>query len=111
MTSRCVHRLRHACGCAEAAAVVRCTEKRSALHDLSRDMELRRARVKAHVALRAAGVAKRAAKMLERSMVLVPVRRQLPDVAGHLIQTVAVRTEGHDRRRGREAVGEQVLPW
>src|SRR5512132_301955 len=38
------------------------------------------------------------------------VGRPLPDVAGHVVEAVAVRRKGSDRRRALEAVELQVLP-
>ena len=40
---------------------------------------------------------------------LIPVRAPLPDVAGHVVEAVAVRREGVHRARAVEAVGERVL--
>ncbi len=79
-----VDRLRHACGRAVAAAVVRRAEMRAALGHLARDLHVGLARVEALFARRAAWVSRSAARAVDRRMLLVPVRRPLPDIAGHV---------------------------
>src|SRR4029078_1479191 len=63
------------------------------------------------VALAAARVRDRATRAVDLRVLLVPVRGPFPDVAGHVVETVAVRLERTDGRGPLEAVLEQVLPW
>src|SRR6185436_12867551 len=58
----------------------------------------------------AARVVQRAAGLLDLAVLLIPVGRPLPDVAGHLVQTVAVRWKRSDRGGPFVAVDTQVLP-
>ena len=65
---------------------------------------------KLRVALAAARIVERAAGLLDLAVVLVPVGGPLPDVAGHVVEAVAVGRKRADRRRPLVAVLEQVLP-
>src|SRR6185436_9584205 len=110
VAGRGVDGLRHARGWTIAAAVIRRAKKRTALHDFSRDLYIRRARIEAGFAFAAARIFHRAAGAFDLAMVLIPVGGPLPHVAGHVVQAVPVRRKRTDRCRPLEAVFEQVLP-
>src|SRR4051794_22805252 len=89
-----VDRLALACGGSEAQAVVRRAQVRAALDDPARyPLVGRRPAARLFALARREGVA-----------------RPLPDVAGHVIQAVAVGWEGTDRRRAGVAVEHEILP-
>src|SRR5204863_5533929 len=110
MAGRRVDALRHPRRGPIAPAIVRRAQIRPALHDLARDLHGGRPGVVARVALAAARIVDRAARALDFRVLLVPIRRPFPDVAGHVVEAVAVRRERADRRGPLEAVLEQVLP-
>src|SRR5205814_9786357 len=108
---RRVDRLRHPRGGTIAPAIVRRAQVRAALHHLARDPDVRRAGIEALLARTAARIVDRATGLLDLSVVLIPVGRPLPNIAGHLVEAVAVRREGADWRRPLIAVFDEVLPW
>src|SRR5690606_996883 len=93
-----VHGLRHAGSRAVPPAVVRRAQVGTALDHLAGDADVRRVRVVARVAFPAARVRARAAGTDSVALLLVPIARPLPDVAGHLVEPVAV---GRERAHGR----------
>ena len=74
-----------------APAVVGCAKVGAALHHLARDRNIRHARVAAPVALTAARIVDRAAGMLDLAVIPIPVGGPFPDVAGHIMETIAIR--------------------
>ena len=94
-----------------AKAIARGAQVRAALDHLARDAELGVVRVDARLALAAARVL-RCTPCARRGSVGdgVPVRRPLPDVAGHVEQPVAVGGVTADRRGEDVAIGRRVLP-
>src|SRR5262245_41317413 len=103
MRDRGVDRLRHAGGRAVAAAVVGRAEMRAALGDLARD-GAGRLRVDARLA---AGAAARASG--GGAVRGIPIAGPLPDIAGHVVEAVAVGREGTHWGGVFEAVGQRVL--
>src|SRR5450755_3350020 len=101
------------CGRSIAAAIVGRTEMRAAFEDLPGDADLRKAGIEAFVLRAAAGIFRNAARLLRvRFMSLrIPVGRPFPDIPDHVVDAVAVRREGRDRRGAVEAVGAQILAW
>src|SRR3954447_14894185 len=106
-----VDRLCMACGGAVAAAVVRCTEKGTALDHLARNAHGRIAVVMAVGLTAAAGIywdaacLRRIGGMPSRE----PIRGPLPDIADHVVEAVAVRRKASDRRCPRVAVAGEVF--
>src|SRR4030095_7878610 len=111
VADRGVHGLRHAGRRPVPPAVVRRAQVRAALHHLARDANVGQAGVVALLSRAAPGVADGTAGLLDLAVVLVPVGGPLPDVAGHLVEPVAVGWKGAERRRPFVAVVQQVLPW
>src|SRR5206468_11876662 len=60
--------------------------------------------------LRASGIDGSAARLCDLAVLLIPVRRPLPNVAGHVVKPVAVRGKTAHRRDAFESVGLKVLP-
>jgi hypothetical protein len=112
MAHRGVNRLGVASCRAIAAAIVRRAEVRAAFHDLAWDLDLRLARIVARALTAAAGIYRNAARFWCIGTVLgqVPISGPFPDVADHIMDAVAVRREGRDRRRAFKAVLGLVLP-
>src|SRR5262245_7288779 len=59
--------------------------------------------------LRPARIFDRATGMRYRAMLLIPIGRPFPDIAGHIVKTVTVGREGADRRGPFMAVLQQIL--
>src|SRR4029453_4837810 len=94
-------------------AVARGAEVRAALHDPPRDVLAGPTRLVAPVGGRDAGIRDRSAAGVTGPLVVpggIEVGRPLPDVAGHVVEAIAVRRERRDRRRPLEAIFERVLP-
>src|SRR6476646_4363772 len=112
MRHRRVDHLRLASGGAVAEAVVRRAEVRAALDHLARDVLSGLAGVEALLGRRDPRVRRDAA--WARDLVRVaggkPVGRPLPDVAGDVVEAVAVRGKAADGRGALVAVELQVLP-
>src|SRR5262245_52584388 len=108
MTRPGVNLLRNARRRPVAQTVIRRAKIRAALQDLPRDAYLRRPRVDARFFLSAFRVEVGAAGVGYTAVLLIPVGRPLPDVAGHVVKAVAVRRKGADRRRALITVGQQV---
>src|SRR5258705_11447471 len=110
-----IDRLCMAGGRAVAAAVVRRAEMRPAFEHLARDSDLRLAGVVARLLRPAAWIFRNAARLRGRvrAIGLVPGRPPVggpfPDIADHVVNAVAVRREGSDRRRALEAVRREIL--
>src|SRR5439155_3573931 len=68
-------------------------------------------RIAALLRIAAARVVERATGLLDLAVVLVPVGGPLPDVPGHLVESIAVRRERADRCRPLVTIFQQVLPW
>src|SRR5580704_9234597 len=86
---------------------------RTALQHLARDSDVRKRRIVALLFPTAARVFGNAARLWRIGLVLrrVPVHRPLPDIADHVVEAVAVRREGANRRGALVTVRVQVLPW
>src|SRR4051794_18249821 len=112
VTCRCVDLLGMARRRPIASAVVRRAQVRAALNDLARDPDVRRGRVVAAVLAPPVRVLRDAAGLRRVALVLlrVPVGRPFPDIADHVVDAMAVRWEGGDRRGPLEAVAVRVLP-
>src|SRR4029078_8108411 len=105
---RCINRLGMTRRGPVAAAVVPCAKMRSALQNLARNSDLRLTRIVALVFARPTRILRDAA-LLRRvcgSLWDVPVGRPFPDVADHVVETVAVRWK---RLNGRCALVAVVL--
>src|SRR6476661_10141468 len=111
MTRRCVDRLRMPRSRPVTSAVIRRAQMRAAFDDLPWNLYIGRSRVVTAGFAAAARVLWNAASLRGIRLVLwrIPVCRPLPDVADHVVQTVAVRRECGDRRGTLEAVGIGVL--
>src|SRR6056297_1207833 len=115
MLDRRVHRLALPRGGPVANAVLVGAEKRATLGDLARDLELGREGIEALLAGATARVGRDAAGLgrsrggIGRMPIGVPVAGPLPDIAGHVVEAVAVGREGADRRASGVAVGGGVL--
>src|SRR5258705_5007273 len=83
MTRRCIDGLRHARGGAVAPAIVRRAEKRAAFHHLARNLDFGRIRIVTLFSLRASGIDIAAAGVRDLIVFLIPIRRPLPNIAGH----------------------------
>src|SRR6266542_2780389 len=106
-----VNLLRDARGRPVAQTVIRRAEIRATLQYLPRDAYLRRPQINARFFLSAFRVKARAAGVGYTAVLLIPVGRPLPDVAGHVIKSVAVRRERTDWRRALITVGQQIHDW
>src|SRR4051812_45175602 len=110
MARRRVDRLRHPGGRSITMTVVRGAQMRSALHDASRNPDLRRARIETLVLSAPTRVFHGAAGVLDLAVVRVPVGGPLPDVSRHVVKPVPVGRERTDRRGPLVAILQQVLP-
>src|SRR5262245_55654811 len=108
MTRPRVNLLRNARGRPVAQTIIRRAQVRAALQDLPRNAYLRRPQVNARFPLSASRVKARAAGVGYKAVLLIPVGRPLPDITGHVVQSVAVRRERTDWRRALITVGQQV---
>src|SRR5687768_7520978 len=106
--SRRIHGLGHASSRAVTPAIVGCAEMRAAFHHLAWNFDLRLGGVEALFALRAARVGHRAAWAVDLAMFAIPVRGPLPDIAGHVVEAIAVRRKDGHRRRAFETVFAQI---
>src|SRR5262249_35091303 len=106
-----IDRLRVARGRAIPAAVVRRAEMRTALQNLARNPDVRLAGVVARGFRPAARVLRNAARLRRVGFVpgRIPIRGPFPHVADHIVEAVAVRRKGGDRRRALEPVEREVL--
>src|SRR6516162_902525 len=100
------------------SAVVRRTEIRATLDHLARDTDTGLRRVVAEGLQAALGIARHAARPLgfRRMTVGIPVGGPFPDIADHVVETVAIGRERSDRRAANKtvqavvAVREGTLP-
>src|SRR3954453_21246727 len=99
MAGRRIHRLGVARGWAITAAIIRRAEVRAAFDYLARNFYVGLARVIARVFATAARILRHAARLRRIGFVLlrIPVGGPLPDVADHVVHTVAI---GRERRDG-----------
>src|SRR5215204_6343929 len=113
MAGRSVDRLGMTRRRAVAAAVIRRAEMRAALQDLARYQNLGLARVVARVRRAAARVRRDAAGFGGVGFMpgRPPIGGPLPNVADHVVEAVAVRRKGADRRGSLVAVDGEVLTW
>src|SRR6266702_6224968 len=111
MAGRSIDRLGVPRGRAITAAIVRRAEVRAAFQDFSRDLDVGKARVIARLLAAAAGIARDAAGLCGLGGVprRPPVGGPFPDIADHVVEAVAVRREGHDRRGTLEPILAEVL--
>src|SRR5262249_4296913 len=105
-----IDRLRHPRRRPIAPAIIRRAQIRTTLHHLARDANPGCVRVVALLCFASARVVDRAAGSLYLAVILVPVGGPFPDVAGHLVEAVAVGRERADWRCPLVAVLAQVLP-
>src|SRR5690349_17303644 len=105
MAHAAVHHLRVAGRRAVAPAVGWRAEEGAALHHLPRNADGGLSGVEGAAECWAARVLRRAAGLVRVGLVprRVPVGRPLPDIARHVIETVAIGREGADRCRTLEA--------
>src|SRR6266851_4519927 len=113
MACRGVDRLGMTRGRTIAAAVVGSAEMRAALKHLAWNPDLRPTRVVARGLGPAARILRNATRLRRIGFMLlrIPVGRPFPDIPDHVVDAVAVRREGRDRRGALEAVGAQILVW
>ena len=95
-------------GGAVAPAVVRRAEVRAALHAPCAGCRAGRWPDRSSAARRRAGSPARSRRRSPARRGAVPVGGPLPDVADHVVEAVAVRREGADRRGALEAVGARL---
>src|SRR5690242_14904986 len=92
------------------AAIVRRTQMRAALQDLARNFDIRLAGIVTLILSPAAGIFGNAARL--RCIGLMPggppVGGPLPDVADHVVDAVAVRRKGRDRRGALESIPTEI---
>src|ERR1700730_15399336 len=100
MACRGVDRLRVPCGGPVAAAIVRRAEMRAAFQDLPGNPYLWLAGIEASVLPSAAWIFRNAAGLRRVRFMLgrIPVGGPFPDIADHVVDPVAVRRKGRDRR-------------
>src|SRR4029077_13552563 len=91
-------------------AIVRRAEVGAALHHLAWNADVGRVRVVALLGGATARIVDRAAGFLNLAVVLVPVGRPLPDIAGHLMKAVPIRRKRADRCGPLVSVLAEVLP-
>ena len=91
-------------------AVIRRAQIRTALHHFSRNQNFRCPRINTRLAPGTARIVKRAARSLDELVVLIPVRRPFPHIAGHFVEAIAVGRESTDWRRPLVPVFQKVLP-
>jgi hypothetical protein len=111
MAGRSIDRLAMPRRRAIPAAAIRRAEVRAALQHLSRNPDVRQARVVACLLVAATRISRNAAglRRLGRMPRRPPVRGPLPDVPDHVVEGVAVRRKGHDRRGTLEPILADVL--
>src|SRR5262249_20878863 len=90
MTGGSIDGLGHARCRSITPAVVRRAEMRSAFHNFARDLDVRHVGIVAFVSVAASGVEARAARLWYLFVLLVPIRRPLPHVAGHVVEPVTI---------------------
>src|SRR3981081_4445231 len=97
-------------GRAVAAAIVRRAQMRAALKHLAWNPDLRLTRVVARGLWPAARVFRNAARLRRIGFVLlrIPISRPFPDIPDHVVDAVAVRRKGRDRRGALETVSGEV---
>src|SRR5947208_17017068 len=101
MAHRGIDRLCMTRGRPVAAAIVRRTKMGATLHDFARNSNVRLARIVAFVLARASRIFWDAARACRDRDVsgYVPIGSPFPDIADHIVKTVAIRREGPYRRR------------
>src|SRR5882757_7121408 len=106
-----IDRLRVSRGRPIAAAIVRRAQMRAAFQNLPWDAYLWQAGIEAFVLASAAGIFRNAAGLRSVRFVSwrIPVGRPFPDIPDHVVDAVAVRRKGRDRRGAIEAVGTEIL--
>src|SRR5205823_199175 len=110
MARRRVDRLRYARGRPVAVAIIRRTQIGAALQDFPRDFDLRLPGIVARLPLSPSRIAHDAARALDSAMVLVPIGGPFPDVAGHVVEAIAVGRKRADGSCPLVAVLAAVLP-
>src|SRR5579871_2475372 len=110
MRHACVDHLRRTCRRAKTQTVSRRAEKRSAFEHPARNPDLRLTSIVAPLA-RVTGATRRRGAAVAR----IPVRRPLPHVSGHIVESVTIRWKRSDRHRPRPtargtAPGKVALP-
>src|SRR5262249_47383573 len=102
-----IHLLRNARRRTIPQTVVGRAQVRTALQNLARDVDLRRPGIITFL-FRDSFDATRAAR-LRPAMLLIPIAGPLPDVAGHVVETVSVRRKRPHRRSSLKSIQKQVL--
>src|SRR5258705_8322152 len=102
-----IDRLRMACGRPVATAIIRRAQMRAAFQNFPGNSDLRLAGIEAPLLAAAARILGNTARLRRvRFMLLrVPVGRPLPDISDHVVNAVAVRRKGRDRRGAIKTVG------
>src|SRR5262249_12971645 len=83
---------------------------RAAFHDFARDLDRWLVRIVSFVSFSAPRIEARAAGLLNLLVLLIPVSGPLPNVAGHVVEPVAVRWKRSHRRRSLETILFEILP-
>src|SRR5437773_387791 len=93
-----------------AATVIRSAEMRAALKHLAWNPDIWLTRVVARGLGPAARVFRNAARLRRIGFVLlrIPIGRPFPDIPDHVVDAVAVRRKGRDRRSALETVSGEV---
>src|SRR5882762_1056547 len=106
-----IDRLRVSCGRPIAAAIVRRAQMRAAFQNFPWDAYLRQAGIEAFVLASAARILRNAARLRRVCFMSwrIPVGRPFPDIPDHVVDAVAVRRKGRDRRGAIEPVGAEIL--
>src|SRR6266700_120277 len=94
-----------------AAAIVWRAQMRAAFQNLAGNSDLRLAEIEAFVLHSAARIFRNAARLRHIGFMSlrVPIGRPFPDIPDHVVNAVAVRREGRDRRGAIETVGAEIL--
>src|SRR4029434_10415202 len=93
-----------------APAVVRRAEMGPAFHDFARDLDVRHVGIVALISFSTSRVEARAAGLRNLFVLLIPIRRPFPYVAGHLVEPVAVGRKTLHRCRSLEPILFKILP-
>src|SRR5689334_1022945 len=113
MAGRRVDRLRVARGRTISAAVVRRAQMRTTFENLARDLDVRLTRIEAIGLGRTAWIFRDAAGFRCVSLVLgrIPVVGPFPDIANHVVETIAVWRKCLHRRSAFEAARAPLVVW
>jgi hypothetical protein len=93
-----------------APAVVWCAEVGTTFHYFAWDLDGGCRGIIAPLANPSFWIEAPAARASDLTVLLIPVARPFPDVADHVVKSVAIRCKVSDRRRVFEAVLSQILP-